>query len=148
MSAVAACAAAAAGAGFQLIVTISNQTVGPAFSTSASSVGIRLTRGGQYHVGDSSSSLTPTYSDIGGNEWVNQESATVGDAFEAMLETSSGTLSSGTADSWLALSSTRSWEVSQNGVGTKTFTGTLKIRRGSTVMDTAAISLTATVTPV
>lgn len=148
MSAVAACASAAAAAGYALIVTIEDQTVTNAFSVSAASAGIRLTREGQFQTGFDDLSLNPVYDDVGGNQWADRESAQAGDAFEAMLETTTGTLSNGTADSWLALSTTRSWDVGQNGSGSKTFTGTLKIRRGGVIKDTAAISMTATVTPV
>lgn len=148
MSAVAACASAAAAAGYMIIVTIEDQTVTNYFSINAASVGIRLTRDGQFQTGYDDSSLFPVYEDLGGNQWADKESPKVGDNFEAMLETISGTLSTGTADSWLALSTTRTWDIGQNGFGTKEFTGTLKIRRNGVIKDTAAISMTATVTPV
>lgn len=144
MSAVAACAAAAAGAGYAIIVTISDQTVN-AVGASAASAGVKITSGGQYQTGDSSTGLSPSYSDVGGAEWSDRESPTVGNVFEVMLETGVGTVSNGTVDTWLALSSDRSWDVGQNGAGAKSFSGTLKIRRGATVLDTAAITLTATV---
>jgi hypothetical protein len=149
MTAIIAAAGAAAAGGRLPIVTISNQTMsGTNFGGGAASAGVRLTRGGQYHFGFSNTNLNPDYTDVGGNEWSDIESPTVGDSYEARLVTTTGTLSSGTADSWLALSSTRSWDVSQNGLGTKVFTGTLEIRVGGVTKDTASISLTADVSSV
>jgi hypothetical protein len=138
-------AAAAAG---NINVLISNQTlIGAASGGGSSSAGIRLLRNGQYHAGAHNSSINPTYSDVGGLEWASKEYTAVGDLYEARLVTISGTLSSGTVDTWQAISSTLEYNVQQVGVGVKTFTGTLEIRRGTTTLDTAAIDLTATSVP-
>ncbi len=63
----------------------------------------------------------------------------------------SGTLSSGTAGSWLQLNSTREFSVTftDDGGGSKSCTGTLEIAAdsgGASVLATATITLTATVT--
>lgn len=51
--------------------------------------------------------------------------------------------SPGTLDTWLALSSTRSWGLSQGSLGSKDFTGTYYLRRvGSSInLDSAALTL-------
>ena len=52
------------------------------------------------------------------------------------MVTSSGSLTAGTADSWLALTSDRTFEVTRSGVGTSAWTGTMQISRdgGATVL--------------
>lgn len=145
MSAITAASSAAAAASRIITVTISDQTkAGVNGAAGPSSAGIKVLRNGQYHAGASNSSTSPTYADVGGAEWADREYATVGDGFEARLVTGAGTLTAGTADTWQALSTDREYKVSIAGVGPSVaFTGTLEIRRGSTTLDTAAISLTA-----
>jgi len=79
-------------------------------------------------------------------DWITPRSAAGGN-YEARWTNTSGTLSSGTAGSWQALSSTRTWAVSQSGVGSKTCTGDLEIRRtaDTVVVATKSITLTAQV---
>lgn len=72
---------------------------------------------------------------------------TNGSAFEVRATVTSGSLSSGTTGSWLALSATRSWTVTRSSLGGKTCTFTLEVRDAATqtVQDTASITLTAIV---
>ena len=79
-------------------------------------------------------------------EWITPRSAAGGN-YEARWTNTSGTLSSGTAGTWQALSTTRNYSVSQTGVGFKTCTGTLEIRRtvGGAVLDSKSVTLTAQV---
>ncbi len=67
--------------------------------------------------------------------------------YECRMSTGSGTLSTGTAGSWLPLSSTQEWSRSRTGIGTAAYTGTLEIRDASTlvVLASATVTLTATV---
>lgn len=67
--------------------------------------------------------------------------------YEARMVTVSGALSSGTADTWLPLSSTTSWarnRTTGDGIGSSVFQGTLEIRRGSIVLNSSSVTLTAT----
>ena len=80
------------------------------------------------------------------DDWITPKSQ-AGNAYEARVTVNTGTLSSGTSGSWLALDITRSWTVTQTVVGTKTANITLEIRKASTgvVMATKTFNLTATV---
>jgi len=68
---------------------------------------------------------------------------------EVYLTGSGDALSSGTLDTWLSCSTTRSWTLtnSADGVSTKTWTGTMTFRDATTLatLDTAAISIEASV---
>ena len=128
-------------------VLISDQTKtgSAASSIIPASAGVKLLRNGQYHTGTSNTSLVPTYADVGGNEWSDIEYSTVGDSYECRMDTIAGTVSSGTVDSWVAMSATEvEWNVSITG-STKQFQGTLRIRRvgAASDSDTAAILITA-----
>lgn len=65
--------------------------------------------------------------------------------YEARVTVTSGSLTSGTTGTWLALSTSRQWEVSRATTGSSNVTFTLEIRRASdgTVLDTATITLAA-----
>ena len=67
--------------------------------------------------------------------------------YEVRVTTISGTLSVGSAGVFQALSSTRQWGVTQAGIGSNAYSGTLEIRRiGDTnILFSASISMTATV---
>lgn len=67
--------------------------------------------------------------------------------FECRATVTSGSLTSGTTGSWLALSTTRSWTVQQSVVGTKLATMTIEIRRigETTVLGSATVSFSAEV---
>lgn len=80
-----------------------------------------------------------------GGTW-NSDSG-VGSSYEVKMTVSSGAISSGTTGSWLALSSNRSWAVTdstQDG-NAESATLSLQIRQvgTTTVLDTATITLTA-----
>jgi hypothetical protein len=65
--------------------------------------------------------------------------------YECMMTTVSGSLTSGTAGSWLGLGTTRTWVRNQTSVGVSDYVGTLQIRRvGDTqILTTATIELEA-----
>lgn len=80
-------------------------------------------------------------------EWLLSGSAS---DYQARMTTVSGTLSSGTAGSWLALSSTRDWVKSRlNPAGSVSYVGTLEISliADSIPIVSATITLTANVNP-
>lgn len=70
--------------------------------------------------------------------------------FESRMTTVSGSLTSGTAATWEALSTTRTWSRNRTSdvAGTTTYVGTLEIRRvsDSVVVASCTITLNATVT--
>jgi hypothetical protein len=121
--------------------------IGVGAAPGSSSAGIKVNRDGVVRVGENNAGTTPTYVDAPAVEWATPKGAAVGDGFEVILATISGTLSVGTADVYQALTADRTYEVSQTGAGVKTFTGTMRIRPvgGGADLDTAAISLQATV---
>lgn len=63
--------------------------------------------------------------------------------YEVRLTTTSGTLSSGTADTYQNAGVDRTYTVAQGSAGTKIFTGTLQIRYGTTVVASCPVTLTA-----
>jgi hypothetical protein len=74
--------------------------------------------------------------------------STSGSLYEARATVSSGSLSSGTTGSWLALSSNRAWRVTRSSLGTSTCTFLVEIRDAATqtAQDSATITLAASVT--
>ena len=86
----------------------------------------------------------------GSNEWLDPHDGVAADAYECQATVTAGALTSGTAGSWLALTSDREWEVTRTNdvLGTDTCTFTLEIRRiGTTVvLNSASITLNAEVT--
>ena len=75
--------------------------------------------------------------------------STNGAAYEAKVTVTSGSLSSGTTGSWVALSSDQTWRVSRSSLGTSTCTFTVQIGLAgtSTALDSATVTLSATVDP-
>jgi len=76
----------------------------------------------------------PKYTGIGARLWVKLSG--------------SGTTPAGSAlDTWLQLSSTRSWSLTQSGVGSKSFSGTLSfsLDGGTSTFATASLALSAQV---
>lgn len=67
--------------------------------------------------------------------------------YEARLTVSTGTFAGAATGSWLALTTTRIWSVTQSVVGTNYATGTIEIRRtgSTTTIDSATVDLTAEV---
>lgn len=91
-------------------------------------------------------SYTSTVGTVDEGDWVTPKSA-AGANFEVRATLNSGTLTSGTTGSWLALSSTRSWNVVQIGSGSSTAQILVEIRRASTgtVLASCTVDLTAEV---
>lgn len=83
----------------------------------------------------------------GGGTWITPIGFS--SLYECMATVTSGSLTSGTAGSWLGLESSRSWTRNQPGPGTGTstciFTLQIRDKATATVQDTATITLTATV---
>ena len=88
--------------------------------------GIRLNRDGTYDTDDATGNWT-----LGSGYWIDPATATIGDDYEARMTADAGTIDSGTTGSWLALSSTRTWQESNTGLVAEIFEGTLEIRRAS-----------------
>lgn len=91
--------------------------------------------------GDINQTVNTNTTDIG--DWITPKSAAAN--YECFATLSSGTLSSGTTGSWLALTSSRSWTRNQSTNGTSTAVIVVQIRKTgtSTVLDTATITLEA-----
>jgi len=72
------------------------------------------------------------------------------DQFQARVSNVTGaTLTSGTVNSWLTLTASRSWELEQSVIGSSSSTFLVEIRRtsDSVVVDSANVTLTAQLTP-
>lgn len=80
--------------------------------------------------------------DVG--DWITPISA-AGANYEVRATVNSGSLSSGTTGSWLALSSTRTWAREQTTVGSSACELLIEIRNASTtvVMDSSTVTLQA-----
>jgi hypothetical protein len=96
------------------------------------------------------SSETATYSinsngTYTGGSW--NSSTTAGSGYEVKATLTSGSLTTGTTDSWLALSSNRSWSVTDstqnNAPKSASFTLQIRATGTTTVLDSATITLTA-----
>lgn len=76
--------------------------------------------------------------------WIFPTSA-AGANYEARATVNSGSLTSGTTGSWIALSSSRSWTLDQTSVGAISCNLTIEIRHATSlaVLDTASITLEA-----
>lgn len=117
-------------------VAITDQSPsGFAFSPGTAFAGYKLTTAGKVQTSAGS------YADV--EDWITPTSAASG-SYEARATLNSGTLTSGTTGSWLALSSTREWTVEAS-VGMADASLTIEIRRGSTVLDSATVTLSAQV---
>lgn len=83
---------------------------------------------------------------VDSGDWITPKAAAGAD-YECRATVVSGTFTSGTFGSWLALSSTRTWTLTQTTLGTSTASMLIEIRRASdgTVLDSATISFEATV---
>lgn len=84
---------------------------------------------------------TNSYTSVG--NWCTPTSL-AGD-FEVLATPTTGTTSSGTTGSWLALTSTQTWAVTANIGATKSCTMTVEVRRvgETTTLDTATITFEA-----
>ncbi len=121
------------------VITITDQSLNNVtFSPTNSTQAYRLDSNGKvYDVKNASPSFI--------EDWVTPTGAA--SSYEAFVTVTSGTLSSGTSGSWVALSSTRDWSVTQTSIGIKTCTFTVDIRKvgTSTVLDSATITIEAEV---
>lgn len=82
--------------------------------------------------------------DIG--DWITPKGANK-TPYTVRATVTAGALSSGTTGSDLALTSSQTWAVNQVGLGNNSATFTVDIKRGSTIVDTASITLNANVSP-
>lgn len=98
--------------------------------------GYRLTSSGEAQTDTNSSSWTRV------EDWIRPTSAAPG-SYEVRATLNSGTLTSGTTGSWLALSTTPEWTVERTLNGISSASLTIEIRRGTTVLDSATVTLTA-----
>jgi hypothetical protein len=88
--------------------------------------------------------LAPPYI-LAADDWVVPKDVAPSD-YEVRATLNSGSLSSGTVGSWLALTSNRSWSVSAVGSSSsQTADLTLEIRQGANVLASAVYSLSASV---
>ena len=87
--------------------------------------------------------VVTTDGDIG--DWIGPKDSF--SDYECQMATVSGTVTTGTVDSYLGLGTTRTWTKARTTIGISEFVGTLTIRRvvDSVVLGTATITLTATV---
>lgn len=90
-----------------------------------------------------------TWTCTGGGSGTWQSGGAASD-YEAMMTTISGTLSSGTAGSWLNLGTSRSWarNETRNGFFSSTYQGTLQVRMAAspfTVLSSTTVTLLAEV---
>lgn len=110
-----------------------------ATSPGAAQVILDVTSAGTYAVTLSTSGGGPT------GDWISPTSLASG-SYEIRATATSGTVSTGTVGSWLALSSTRTWTVSRGSVGSKACTLTIEIRTEGVTVYSGSITLRATVT--
>lgn len=129
--------AAVSGRGIQ--ITISNLTVSTIAASTAAAY--RLESDGDIMT----SNFTGSAVTVDSGDWIIPRGA-AGGAYEVRVTVTSGTLTSGTTGSWLALSTNREWSVINNISGTiSTVIMTVEIRSTSsgTVLGSATITLTA-----
>lgn len=77
-------------------------------------------------------------------DWISPTGLAPG-TYECRATLQSGTSPSGTLNTWLALTSNRSWSLTRTTVGTVSCVILVEIRLGSTVLASANITLEATV---
>jgi hypothetical protein len=80
---------------------------------------------------------------VDAGDWIAPKTSAPSD-YEVRATLDSGTLSTGTTGSWLALTSNRTWTVTRIAVGSETASITVEIRKGSgATLASASITLTA-----
>jgi len=123
-----------------VVISVTDQTISDFTGGARSaSTGYRLTSGGQ-----ADGLVNVTWSNL--EQWCTPTSAA--SDYEVLATVVTGSLSSGTTGSWLALSSTQTWTRTAS-VGTSQFCSfTVQIRKigTSTVLDSATINLEADAT--
>lgn len=128
------------GAAPDALITISNQSITDATGGARNATaGYRLTSGGQ-----AQSQINLTFATL--EQWCTPTSQASN--YEVLVTVTSGSLSTGTAGSWLALSSTQTWTRTATIGSANTCVFTVEIRRvgTSTVLDSATITLEADAT--
>lgn len=115
-------------------ITLSNQSLTDTRPTGTAVSGYRLNTSGiaEELRGTSYSTL---------ETWLTAGSAS---GYEARVTILSGTLSSGTSGSWLALSSSREWSVSQASLGQNICEFTVEIRNATTLVVAASATVQIT----
>ena len=128
-------------AGAATSASITNQTATTEVTDPAdATAGYKLQSSGQAQ----KTNLGGTYEDITG-EW--ETSGLPGSLYECRATVTAGSLTTGSTGSWDSLGSDNTWTKDQTVVGNSTCTFTLEIRDAATgtVLDTASITLDATV---
>lgn len=129
---------------FYSSVAISLPPVTETIIAAPSAAGVRVNRNGSYQSGTGTGGTTVTYGDVAATAWVDPDGSTVGDAYHCRLVVSSGSLSVGTAGTWLALTSDRLFEVNTaTGDGFVGATMQISSDGGSTILETGSVNLTA-----
>lgn len=121
--------------------TITHSTLTPTNAVAA----IQLRSDGAILIADTDAGLLV----VAGVEWLDPESTPEAANYESLWDSSVGSLSSGSEDTWESLATSRTYQKirTDNGAGTDTVTGTLKIRHAVTLAEVSAtITLNATVT--
>jgi hypothetical protein len=90
-------------------------------------------------------SITTDFGSVDEGDWVTPKSAAGStNTYQVLATVTSGSLSSGTAGTWLALSTTRSWTKTQASAGSSECVLTIQIRKGTgSVLTSATITLSA-----
>lgn len=128
---------AGGGGGAVLPATIAVSDTRPVFGPPAAIAFVELTSSGAINEGRSSGITF-----IG--TWLLRGAASL---YEARATVTSGSLTFGTTGTWLNLGSSRTWGVdraSLNAIGSTTATFTLEIRRGTNILATSTVTVTAT----
>jgi len=90
-------------------------------------------------------SITTTSGTVDVGDWVTPRAVAPG-AYEILAHVNSGTSPTGSAlDTWLALTSNRSWTLTQVGAGSKTVNMTISIRIGGVTLSSGTFVITVTV---
>jgi hypothetical protein len=121
-------------------IVITDQTITDATGGGRNATaGYRLTSGGQVQ-----SQINLTFTTL--EQWCTP--TTEASNYEVLVTVTSGSLSTGTAGSWLALSSTQTWTRTATIGNSNTCVFTVEIRRvgTATVLDSATITLEADAT--
>lgn len=129
---------AMAGMGGPIVSLSAGTTSHTVVSPTAATAGYQLESDGD--VGARGNGTGGAYADIG--DWITPKAA-AGATYECRVTLVSGTLSSGTTGTWLALSTTRTWTVAATS-SVKTCTFTIEIRRASDGAVLASVNRTVT----
>jgi len=124
-----------------LVVNIDGGTFYDFAFDSTASVFIRLNTNGTITADDGNAG---TYTDT---DWITPTSTGIGSSYEVRATMNSGVTPIGTFNSWIALSTARTWSLSRSTIGITTSSFTLQIRDTATdtVQDSAAIDFTVEV---